>query len=132
MLKNPGSGGDPLLLDSVRYENAARETLSVTRLSYLLSGFAIERGDGVWVEVANQFAWMDAAKRRTVIRLDGVPGGKYRALRFHIGPDATANAATHKPALPVTANSAVNTIARTPKRFRTGLAKPSSTNASNF
>ena len=33
--------GDPILLDSLRYENAAGETLSFTRLSYLLSGFAI-------------------------------------------------------------------------------------------
>jgi len=85
-------GGEPLLLDSLRYENAARETLSFTRVGYLLSGFAIEREDGVWVEIADQFAWMDAAKRRTAVRLDGVPGGKYRALRFHIGPDAAANA----------------------------------------
>ena len=84
--------GDPLLLDSLRYENAARETLSFTRVSYLLSGFAIEREDCVWVEIADQSAWMDAAKRRTVARLDGVPEGKYRALRFHIGPDAAANA----------------------------------------
>ncbi|MEQ1853171.1 MAG: cytochrome-c peroxidase, partial [Chthoniobacteraceae bacterium] len=83
----------PLLLDSLRYQNAAGETLSVTRLSYLLSGFAIERDDGVWVELPDRYAWMDAAKRRTVIRLDGVPEGKYRALRFHVGPDAKANTA---------------------------------------
>ena len=85
--------GDPLLLDSLRYQNAAGETVSFTRLSYLLSGFALEREDGVWLEVPNRSAWMDAAKRRTVFRIDGVPEGKYRALRFHIGPDATANAA---------------------------------------
>ena len=85
-------GGEPLLLDSLRYENAARETLSFTRVSCLLSGFAVERDDGVWVEIANQSAWMDAAKRRTVVRFDGVPEGKYRALRFHIGPDAKSNA----------------------------------------
>ena len=85
-------GGDPLLLDSLRYENAARETLSVTRLSYLLSGFALERAEGGWVEVPEQTAWMDAAARRTTVRLD-VPEGKYRALRFHVGPDAVANAA---------------------------------------
>ncbi len=84
--------GEPLLLDSLRYQDAASETLSFTRLSYLLSGFAIEREDGAWVEIANQSAWMDAAKRRTVLRLDGVPEGKYRALRFHVGPDAVANA----------------------------------------
>ena len=101
---HPGSGatleiamrhtfnGDPLLLDSLRYQNAAGETVSFTRMSYLLSGFAIEREDGTWLEVPDQHAWMDAAKRRTSLRLDGIAGGKYRALRFHIGPDATANA----------------------------------------
>ena len=34
-----------VLLDSLRYENAAGETLSLTRVSYLISGFAIERDD---------------------------------------------------------------------------------------
>ena len=85
-------GGEAVLLDSLRYENAARETLSFTRVSWLASGFAIEREDGTWVEMPERYAWMDAAKRRTVVRLDGVPEGKYRALRFHIGPDAAANA----------------------------------------
>ena len=84
-------GDGPLLLDSLRYQNAAGETLSVTRLSYLLSGFAVEREDGVWVDVPDRYAWMDAAKRRTVVRLEGVPEGKYRALRFHLGPDVKAN-----------------------------------------
>ena len=84
--------GDPLLLDSLRYQNAAGERLSFTRVSYLLSGFAIEREDGTWIEVPDQHAWMDATKRRTSLRLDGIAGGKYRALRFHIGPDATTNA----------------------------------------
>ncbi len=84
--------GDPLLLDSLRYQNSAGETLSFTRVSYLLSGFALEREDGTWVEMPEHFAWVDAAKRRTSFRIDGVPEGKYRAVRFHIGPDATANA----------------------------------------
>ncbi len=85
--------GEPLLLDSLRYQNGAGETLSVTRLSYLLSGFAVEREDGAWVELADQVAWIDAARRRTVLRLENVPEGRYRALRFHLGPDAMANAA---------------------------------------
>ena len=85
--------GDPLLLDSLRYTNAASETLSVTRLSYIVSGFALEREDGVWVELPDQFAWMDAEKRRTSATLAGVPPEKYRALRFHIGPDAATNTA---------------------------------------
>ena len=33
-------------------------------------------------------AWL-----RESLRLDAIPPGKYRALRFHIGPDAKWNAA---------------------------------------
>src|SRR5438477_331983 len=67
--------GEPLRLDSLRYQNAAGETLSFTRLSYLLGGFAIEREDGVWIEIPDRFAWMDAAKQRTAVRFDGLPEG---------------------------------------------------------
>jgi cytochrome c peroxidase len=83
---------DPLLLDSLRYQNAAGEMFSVTRLSYLLTGFALEDAGGRWTEIPGQNAWMDAARGRKMIQLREVPEGKYRAIRFHIGPDATANA----------------------------------------
>src|SRR5262249_40730308 len=89
----PCFAGQPLLLDSLRYKNSAGETFSVTRLSYLLSGFALERPDGSWMELSGQYAWMDAAQRRAFIHLDGVPSGAYRGIRFHIGPDAEANEA---------------------------------------
>lgn len=85
--------GDSLLLDSLRYPNSAGETISFTRLSYLVSGFALEGEDGVWIELSDRYAWIDAAKRRTTFQLDDVPAGKYRALRFHLGPDAAANTA---------------------------------------
>ena len=84
--------GEPLLLDSLRYPNSAGETMSFTRISYLLSGFALESNDGTWIELPEQQAWIDAARRRTTLRLAEVPAGKYRALRFHVGPDAAANA----------------------------------------
>ena len=85
--------GEPLRLDSLRYENAAAETLSVTRLSYLLTGFAVEREDGQWLEFPASTSWLDAATRRNVFLLENVPPGNYRELRFHVGPDAVANAA---------------------------------------
>lgn len=85
--------GERLRLDSLGYENAAGETLSVTRLSYLLGGFALERPDGSWLEFPGFHAWLDAAARRQSFVLDGIPPGRYRALRCHIGPDAAANAA---------------------------------------
>ena len=89
----PVFNGEPLRLDSLRYENAAGETQSFTRLSYLVSGFAVEREDGTWVEFPGTTAWMDAEKKRNSVLLENAPDGNYRSLRFHIGPDAKDNAA---------------------------------------
>jgi cytochrome c peroxidase len=86
----PTFEGEPLRLDSLRYTNSAKETLSVSRLSYLLSGFALQREDGTWVEVPGAYAWMDAAQQRNETRIDAPPG-KYRAVRFYIGLDDAAN-----------------------------------------
>ena len=61
----PTFNGEPLLLDSLRCRNAAGEVLAVTRLSYLLTGFALEQTDGGWVELPGAAAWMDAAQHRT-------------------------------------------------------------------
>lgn len=83
--------GEPMLLDSLCYQNGSGETMSFSRLSYLLSGFAIERDDGVWFDVPASIAWIDAASRRSTCRLENLQPGNYRALRFHVGPDAAAN-----------------------------------------
>ena len=93
ILIEPVFQGEPLRLNSIKYQNSAGETLSVTRLSYLLSGFALEGDDGQWTEFPETIAWMDAASRRNSIRLENLPGENYRAIRFYIGPDAAANAA---------------------------------------
>lgn len=89
----------PLLLDSLRYRNKAGEVFSITRASYLLSGFALQRGDGSWLEMPH-VAWMDAARRRTSTVVTDVPAGRYTALRFYVGLDPatnTGNPALHPP-----------------------------------
>src|SRR3954453_8070875 len=82
--------GLPLSLDSMQYRNGANEVMSVERASYVLSDFAFEREDGKWVELHDQFAWMDAERKRTSARLD-VPTGEYRAMRFSVGLNAKVN-----------------------------------------
>jgi cytochrome c peroxidase len=89
---DPVFQGAPLRLDSLALTNAAGETLSVTRLSYLLSGFALEREDGTWQECPDTHAWMDAASGRKVINLPDIPDATYRAIRFHVGPPPADNA----------------------------------------
>ena len=87
----PRVDGSPLLLDSLRYENAEDETFSVARLSTLFSGFAFERKDGGFIELPDQLAWIDAAKRRLTFNLTNIPPGEYRAFRFHLGLDPESN-----------------------------------------
>ncbi len=101
------AGKGPLLLDSLRNTTPAGESFSVTRASYLLSGFGLQRADGSWLELKDTFAWMDAAKRRTTMTLPEVPKGRYTALRFHVGLDAATNAANpakHSPDNPLNIN----------------------------
>ena len=90
----PVADSAPLLLDSLRYATTAGETFSITRCSYLLSGFALQKADGTWLEVADHTAWLDVTTRRTSAALPNLPAGKYQALRFHLGLDATTNAAS--------------------------------------
>jgi cytochrome c peroxidase len=82
--------GVPLTLDSMQYRNGADEVMSVERASYLLSDFAFETEDGKWVELNEQFAWIDAGRKRISARLD-VPTGGYRAMRFSVGLNAKVN-----------------------------------------
>jgi cytochrome c peroxidase len=81
----------PLFLDAVRYRLSTGEEISVSRLSYLLSGFALEKQTGGWVELTNQFACVDAEKRRTEFALADIPADQYRALRFAVGLDSAIN-----------------------------------------
>ena len=87
----PSFTGSPLILDSLRYENSAKETLSFTRISFLLSGFALEKDSGGWTELSNQHAWCDAERHRLQFILRGIPPATYRAIRFYFGPDEKTN-----------------------------------------
>ena len=89
----PVAVGQPLLLDSLRYAKSGEEKFSVSRLSYLVSGLALQRPDGTWVEPEFEVAWLDAVKRRNAFRVENVPRGRYVALRFAIGLSEQANTA---------------------------------------
>jgi len=87
----PTFTGSPLILDSLRYENSTKETLSFTRISFLLSGFALEKNSGGWIELPNQYAWCDAERHRLQFILRDIPPATYRAIRFYFGPDEKTN-----------------------------------------
>jgi hypothetical protein len=87
--------GHPLRLDTLRYETTGdKETFSVTRLSYLLSAFALQSEDGEWTSIPGE-AFIDAEKRRNQIALPTHESGKSQVLRFTLGLDETTNHADH-------------------------------------
>jgi cytochrome c peroxidase len=88
---SPSVSGDPLQAGSLRYQTAAHEPYSVTRLSWLATDFALESPEGHWTEYTNSAAWLDLERGRERFQLLNVAPGSYRSVRFHIGVDPVRN-----------------------------------------
>jgi cytochrome c peroxidase len=81
----PQFNGLPLAPDSMTHVTAARQTISVTRLDFLLSDLALRRADGVWLGQTNWFAFASLSEGKTNFMLEGIPAGDYNRLRFRVG-----------------------------------------------
>jgi len=87
----PKVSGENLQPASLRYQTSAGETFSITRVSYLASEFALQRNDGSWLELSNSVAWLDHEQNRNSVRLDEIPPGEFRAVRFTVGLNTNLN-----------------------------------------
>ena len=87
----PKVSGENLQPASFRYQTSAGETLSVTRVSYLVSDFELQRDDGSWLELSNSVAWLDFDQNRDTVRLENIPTGAFRTVRFLVGLDTNMN-----------------------------------------
>lgn len=63
----------------------------VTRLDFLLSGLALRRQDGSWLESRDWYAYLSVAAGRLTAQGSGIPAGEYTGIRFHVGVDEGAN-----------------------------------------
>jgi cytochrome c peroxidase len=87
----PKVSGENLQPASFRYQTAAGETFSITRVSYLVSDFELQRDDGSWFAISNSVAWLDFDANRDSIRLEQIPPGEFRSLRFLVGLNTNLN-----------------------------------------
>lgn len=77
--------GTELVPDSMAYQNAAGNDISVTRLQYYLSDFELKHEDGRTIR-AEGIHYVDMRKPETfAINLGDVPEGNYTALSVYIG-----------------------------------------------
>ncbi|HZL13196.1 MAG TPA: MbnP family protein [Verrucomicrobiae bacterium] len=81
----PQFNGTPLAFDALANQITGGQKISVTRLDFLLSDFALRETNGVWIEQKNIFAFIGARDGKTNFTLANVPARNYDALRFQIG-----------------------------------------------
>lgn len=86
----PKISGENLQPASLRYQTSANERFSVTRASYLVSDFELQRDNGTWLAFSNSVAWMDFEANRDSIRFT-VPAGDFRSIRFLLGLNTNLN-----------------------------------------
>jgi len=87
----PQVSGQEIQPASLRYQTSAGETFSITRVSYLVSNFALQRTDGSWLEISNAVAWLDLAANRNSIWLENIPPDEFCAVRFLVGLNTNLN-----------------------------------------
>src|SRR5258706_1360314 len=80
----PRFNGTPLMFDSLTNTTGAVQTISVTRLDFLLSNFALRSANGAWVENTNSFAFVSGREGRTAFELPA-PAGHFDRIRFNVG-----------------------------------------------
>jgi cytochrome c peroxidase len=67
------------------------QTVTVTRLAFLLSEFRLQRSDGRWIDLPGQFAFIDPPQNRVGFRLVNVPPDSYRQASFMVGLNEETN-----------------------------------------
>ena len=87
----PTVSGENLQPASLRYQTSAGETFSITRVSYLVSDFALQRNDGSWLKISNSVAWLDFDQNRDSIWLGKIPPDEFRTVRFSVGLNTNLN-----------------------------------------
>lgn len=73
-------------------QGAQAAELSISRFDALLSGLALQRLDGTWLESKDWYAFLSAARNRWTASANGVPSGPFKAIRFQIGLPKTIDA----------------------------------------
>lgn len=87
----PKVSGQDLQPASFRYQTSAGETFSITRVSYLVSDFELQRTDGSWLELTNSVAWLDFGQNRNSFHLENIPAGEFCTIRFLVGLSTNLN-----------------------------------------
>ena len=88
----PELNGRPLRLNASDTTNSAGQSISISRLDWLLSEFRLRQRNGDWLSGGDQVAFLSIGKNRTNFLLPAPPPGEYDRLSFRIGLNPQLNA----------------------------------------
>jgi cytochrome c peroxidase len=71
----------------------ASPRLTLERLDFLLSGLALRREDGTWLESEDWQAFVSHTRPSVIPPATGLPSVSFTGIRFHVGVPASLNAA---------------------------------------
>src|ERR1041385_2222075 len=96
----PRFNNAPLAFDSLTNTTVAGQKISVTRLDFLISDFALRNTNGIWLERTNFFAYVSVREGRLDFSLKEIFAGQFDRIRFHIGlrPEINHSDAAQRPA----------------------------------
>lgn len=82
-------GSDDLLLATTSYTNSQDETLTITRLNYIVSNFRLTNDQGAVFTYEKDDSYFITSEETgsTEVHLENVPAGKYVSVTFGIGVD---------------------------------------------
>jgi hypothetical protein len=89
-------GDRNLVLNSVTYQNAAKEDFTVTKLDYFISNIKLKKADGTVYTVpqdSSYFLIKESVKASQFVTLNNVPEGDYKEIEFMVGVDSLRNTA---------------------------------------
>lgn len=75
----------PLVMNQLVLTNTTLQRLSVTRLDFLLSDFALRRVDGTWLTRTNWQAYFGLGAQRMKAQVPELPPGHYDRVRWRVG-----------------------------------------------
>jgi len=100
----PKDAGSPLMKGET-FDGGGNGELTLSRLDFLISGLALQKTDGTWIEAAPDWVgFVSTGKRRLTVRCDGVAEADYQRIRFRIGVDPATDRrdpAVHAPDHPL-------------------------------
>lgn len=76
---------------ALRLNEGLAASARISRLDCLLSGLALQKRDGTWLESQDWFAYLSMASGKMTAKGTGIPAGEYQGIRFRIGVDDATN-----------------------------------------